>query len=59
MYVRACVCLFVLLCIAGGHTLLYLNGIGGYLDLMKLPHSAISVYEVGGGQLVQGFHILS
>ena len=52
-------CVSVLLCIAGGHTLLYLNGIGGYLDLMELPHSPISVYEVGGGQLVQGFHILS
>lgn len=37
----------------------YLDGIGRDLDLMEFPHGAISVNEVGGGQLVQGLHILS
>ncbi len=36
-----------------------LDGIGGYLDLMQLPHCAVTVNEVGRGQLMKGFHVLS
>lgn len=36
-----------------------LDGISGYLDLMQLPHRAVTVNEVGRGQLMKGFHILS
>lgn len=38
--------------------LAHLDGIGGYLDLMQLPHRAVAVDEVGRGQLMKGFHIL-
>lgn len=34
---------------------MYLNGGGGDLEVMELPKRAVSVYEIGGGQLVEGF----
>lgn len=37
----------------------HLDSIGGYLDLMQFSHRAITVNEVGRGQLMKSFHILS
>lgn len=36
----------------------HLDGVGGDLDLVQLPHGAVTVDEVGRGQLMQGLHIL-
>lgn len=36
----------------------YLNCSGRDLDLVESPHGAITVYEVGGSKLVQGFNAL-
>lgn len=36
-----------------------LDGIGGNLDLMQLPHCTVTVNEVRRSQLMKGFHILS
>lgn len=47
------------LCACGGaHGDSNLDGVGGDLDLVQLPHGAVAVDEVGGGQLVEGLHIL-
>lgn len=32
----------------------YLDGVGGNLDVVQLAQCALSVDEVGGGQLVEG-----
>lgn len=36
-----------------------LDGIGGNLDLVQLPHCTVTVNEVRRSQLMEGFHILS
>ena len=47
--VRVCVCVRVCpVCVC-----VYLNGCGCYLDVVQLAQGALSVYEVGGSQLVQ------
>lgn len=48
-----CVCAYICLQCTN------LDGIGGYLYLMQLPHRAVTVNEVGRGQLMKGFHVLS
>lgn len=35
-----------------------LDGVGGNLDLVQLPHRAVAVDEVGRGQLMKSFHVL-
>lgn len=36
-----------------------LDGIGGDLDLVQLPHGAVTLDKVGRGQLMKGFDVLS